>query len=100
MNFFCIADRESALGFKFSGVETREVSTKSEAKDALSTALSSENVGIIIVTEQAASYIRDEISGLVYKQELPLILEVPSRSSIKKAKGTTGFLKEIMGVGI
>jgi vacuolar-type H+-ATPase subunit F/Vma7 len=100
MIFFCIADKESSLGFKFAGIETREILSRTEALEALQVALATENVGIIIITEKAASYIRQEINELLYRQELPLILEVPSRGELKRRKSVSEFLKEIIGVSV
>ncbi|MCK9572972.1 MAG: V-type ATP synthase subunit F [Candidatus Omnitrophica bacterium] len=100
MNFFCIADKESSLGFKFSGVETREVSTKAEALEAFNVALAIENVGIIIITEKAASFIREKINQFLYREEPPLILEVPSRGPVKKRKSVSESLKEMIGISI
>lgn len=98
MNFFCIADKESSLGFKFSGVETREISTKAEALEAFNVALAVENVGIIIITEKAASLIRERLNQFLYNEELPLIVEVPSRGPVKKRKSVSESLKEIIGI--
>ncbi|MCK9614403.1 MAG: V-type ATP synthase subunit F [Candidatus Omnitrophica bacterium] len=100
MTFFCIADKESSLGFKFSGIETREISTKSEALEAFNVALALENVGIIIITEKAASFIRDKVNQFLYREELPLILEVPSRGPVKKRKSVSESLKEMIGISV
>jgi V/A-type H+-transporting ATPase subunit F len=100
MIFFCIADYESSLGFKFAGIETKEVLSRTEALQALQAALARQDVGIIIITEKAASYIRQEIDEILYRQEPPLILEVPSRGEQTKKKSVSAFLKEIVGVSI
>ena len=100
MNFFCIADSASSLGFKLAGVETREVSVRSEALEALKVAVASENVGIILVTQLAASLIEDELDELMYSRKLPLILEIPSRGKDMKRKSVGEVLKKAIGVSI
>ncbi len=100
MNFFCIADKSSSLGFRFSGLETREVSGRSDALEALEVALAMENVGVIVVTERVADFIREEVDKLTYGQSLPLILEVPSRGQLRKKKSLGEFLKQAIGVSI
>ena len=100
MTFFCIADKDSSIGFKLAGVETREVLTKNEALQALSVALAMENVGIILVTEKIASFIREEIDKLIYQQELPLVLEIPSRGLRMKRRSVGEFLREAIGVSV
>jgi vacuolar-type H+-ATPase subunit F/Vma7 len=42
--------------------------------------------------------IRKEIDALLYRQELPLILEVASRGQSSKRKSAGEFLKAIIGV--
>jgi len=100
MLFFCIADKESSLGFKLSGVETREVSTRPEAQEALRVALTMENVGVILVTSKASVFIKAEIDSLVYKQQLPLLLEIPSRGETGKRYSAGDFLKKAIGVSV
>ena len=100
MNFFCIADSASSLGFKLAGVETREVSARSEALEALKVATAAENVGIILVTQKAASLIESELEELMYSKKLPLILEIPSRGEGRKRKSVGEVLKKAIGVSI
>ncbi|MDP2929231.1 MAG: V-type ATP synthase subunit F [Candidatus Omnitrophota bacterium] len=100
MNFFCIADRASSLGFKLAGVETREVSARSEALEALKVATTAENVGIILVTRLAASLIEDELDKLMYSRKLPLILEIPSCGEERKRKSAGEVLKKAIGISI
>lgn len=100
MEFFCIADKESSLGYKLSGVETREVSSRPEALEGLKVALAMEKLGIIIITSKAASWLRVEIDEIIYKQEIPLILEVPSKGGQIEGRGIEDFLKGALGVSV
>ncbi|MFA5271726.1 MAG: V-type ATP synthase subunit F [Candidatus Omnitrophota bacterium] len=100
MKFYCIADKDSSLGFKFSGMETREVETKLQAHEALRVALSAEGIGIIVITEKAASLIREEVDEITFSQDLPLIIEIPSRGSTKATKSVADSLRHVIGVGI
>ncbi|MDD5173311.1 MAG: V-type ATP synthase subunit F [Candidatus Omnitrophota bacterium] len=101
MRFFCIADRASSLGFKLAGVDTREVSVRSEALEALKVAVSSEDVGILLITQKAASFIEGELDELLYSKPLPLVLEIPSRGiDTKKPKTAGEVLKKAIGISI
>ena len=101
MHFFCIADNASSLGFKLAGVETREVSARSEALEALKVAVSSEGVGVILVTQKAASFIEGELDELLYSKSLPLVLEIPSCGVETKAPVSVGeVLKKAIGISI
>lgn len=102
MNFFCIADKGSSIGFKLAGFEVREASGRREALEALAVALATPAVGIIIVTEQLSSQIREEIDEHIYNKETPLILEIPSMSGAgsEKRKTIGEFVKEAIGISI
>jgi vacuolar-type H+-ATPase subunit F/Vma7 len=100
MHLFCIADSASGLGFKLAGVETREVSARSEALEALKVAVSSEGVGVILVTQKAASFIEKELDELLYSRTLPLVLEIPSRGIETKSKSVSEVLKKAIGISI
>ena len=100
MVLFCIADKESSLGFKLVGIETLEVTTRSEAVEALKVARATKDVGIILVTEKAASFIADELQVHLEENPLPLVLEVPSRGLAHKRKSAAELLKELVGMGV
>jgi V/A-type H+-transporting ATPase subunit F len=100
MKFFCIADKDSALGFKLAGVETAEVSNQQEALTAFNKALSIKDIGVILVTYSAAEYIRPEISAQIYQRELPLVLELPSRDKAGKPRNANEFLKSAIGMSV
>lgn len=100
MTFFCIADKESSLGFTLAGVETIEVSCRSDAMEALKVALATEEAGVLLVTEKATSFLRQELDELMYKNQRPLVLELPSRGEIKKRRSVGDFLKDIIGISV
>ncbi len=100
MTFFCITDKESSIGFRLAGVDTREVSSRSDGLEALKVALATEEAGVLLVTEKAASFLRQELNNLMYKNQLPLILELPSRGGSAKRRSVGDYLKDIIGVSV
>ncbi|HOJ39425.1 MAG TPA: V-type ATP synthase subunit F [bacterium] len=100
MTFFCIADPESGLGFMLAGVQTRMVLTRPQALEALREALSHHEVGIILVTSEILNLVQQEAETLLYQQEFPLILEIPSRGKRMRRRPVNEFLKEILGVSV
>ena len=100
MEFFCIADRESSLGFRLAGLDTRDVSSKEEADKAWQEALAKPGLGIVLITNKAADFIRAEIDKIVYERELPLILEIPSKGGRVEGGGVEDFLKSALGINI
>ena len=100
MQFFCVADKESSLGFRLAGVETREVASRPEALEALRVARLTKGVGIILVTEKAAALVSEEVRAHISDSPLPLILEVASRGQAKQRKSAAELLRELVGMGI
>ena len=100
MKFFCIADKDSALGFKLTGVNTLEVASLTEARLAWKTALASPEAGVILITELAAKFLHEEIQARIYKDEFPLVLEIPSSHSQPQSTGAAEFLKRAIGISV
>jgi len=100
MTFFCIADKDSSLGFRLAGIETREVASRSDALEALKVALATEESGVLLVTEKAAAFLRQELDNLMYKNQKPLILELPSRGGAPRRRGVGDYLKDLIGVSV
>jgi len=100
MTFFCIADKESSLGFRLAGIETREVSGRSDSLEALKVCLATEDAGILLITEKATSFIRQELDKLMYKNQRPLVLELPSKGELTKRKSVGEFLRGVTGVSV
>src|SRR5512137_37801 len=100
MKFFCIADKDSGLGFKLAGIETRQVSTRPDALEALQVAKATKDIGIILVTEAAARLIEEEVTQHITDQPIPLVLRIPSRGEPTRSKSAAEFLKELVGIGM
>ncbi|MDD5347587.1 MAG: V-type ATP synthase subunit F [Candidatus Omnitrophica bacterium] len=99
MTFFCIADKDSAPGFKLVGIETLEVVTRQEALEALRVARATKDAGIILVTEKAAALVPEEVKVSIKDSPIPLIIEIPSRGQTRKHGSAAELLKELAGVG-
>ena len=97
MKFFCIADAGSSLGFKLTGVETRDVASRPQALEALKEAKENKEIGIILVTQKAAELIQEEVQTHIEGSPVPLILEIPSRGMQPKRKSAAELLKELAG---
>jgi V/A-type H+-transporting ATPase subunit F len=79
MQFYVIADENTVTGFKLVGLEGEAVESPEGAREALSKAFESSDIGIIIITERIADSIRGEIEDFTYGRAFPLIIEVPDR---------------------
>ena len=77
MKFYVIGDRQTILGFRLVGIEGRAVESREEALDALKAAVARKDVGIVLITENIAGQVRDEVEARLYGMGFPLVLEIP-----------------------
>jgi V/A-type H+-transporting ATPase subunit F len=73
-----IGHPEAVLGFSLVGVGGYAASTAEETGRALDSALSQEDVGIVLVTRDAASQIGPRMEQLKLRSTCPLVVEIPS----------------------
>lgn len=81
-----LGGKETVTGFRLAGVTSTSISTTSSIKDDLKSALAQE-AKIIIITEDLAAFIKDEISE-IGRKPMPIIVQVPG------IKGFTGNAKK------
>ena len=79
MKYFLLGDEDAVLGFGMVGVEGRTVLTREEAESAFAEVISDREIGIIIITERVADFIRSRITEFIFTVSFPLILEIPDR---------------------
>lgn len=77
MECFVIADEDTVLGFRYAGVEGQAVRTPDEARAALAEQLEAAQAGLIIVTDDIANALGDEITRLRFKSRVPLVVQIP-----------------------
>lgn len=80
MKYYVIGDEDAVLGFGMVGVRGSQVSNEAEASGAFDAALGDKDTGIIIITEQAADFIRPRVDQYVFTRQFPLIVEIPGRT--------------------
>ncbi|TFG82123.1 MAG: Vacuolar H+transporting two-sector ATPase F subunit [Spirochaetales bacterium] len=79
MKYFAIGDEDTVLGFGMAGVEGRIARNSDEASAAFREALSTSDIGIVIMTERTAETIRPEVDEYVFSERFPLLVEIPDR---------------------
>ncbi len=82
MKMFVIGHPEAVLGFSLAGVEGRAVANAAEAGQALEAALSAGDIGIVLITQDAAGWIGPRMEKLKLRRSAPLIVEIPSPKGV------------------
>jgi V/A-type H+-transporting ATPase subunit F len=82
MKVLVIGHSEAVLGFSLVGVHGQVAETAQEANRALDEALSTSDVGIILVTEDVAELVEARMDELKRRSTVPLVVEIPGPDSI------------------
>jgi V/A-type H+-transporting ATPase subunit F len=72
-----IGHLEAVLGFSLAGVHGQVAATAQEANLALDRALSTPDVGIILVTGDVADLVEARMDELKRRSTVPLVVEIP-----------------------
>jgi|TARA_B100000959_G_C14936053_1_gene605784 V/A-type H+-transporting ATPase subunit F len=103
MEISVIGDSTTVLGFKLAGVKTA-IKTKDskEALEALKNQFNNPDIGLIIITEQYADKLRDEINRLTEGVMTPLIVEIPNKDGTidRKVDPIKELVRRAVGVEI
>jgi len=83
MKILVIGNQEAVLGFSLVGVHGMAVSTTSEADQALDEALSANDIGIVLVTEDVAELIEGRMDQLKLRSTVPLVVEIPGPEGVR-----------------
>jgi len=101
VKFFCIADEDTARGFRLAGIGTRVASTADEAQAAINEAAEQPDCGVVIVTERVADLIRPQVEMIRMERDRPLIVEIPGpEGPLPGRKSLREFVEEAVGVSI
>ena len=81
MKIMIIGHPQAVLGFSLVGVQGIAATTEAETNEALDKAFASSDVGILLITEDAAKMIGKKIDDLRLHSSSPLVVEIPSPGS-------------------
>jgi vacuolar-type H+-ATPase subunit F/Vma7 len=82
MKVLVIGHAEAVLGFSLVGVAGKAVSTAAEANQALDDALSSSDIGIILVTQDVSKLIEARMDDLKLHSTVPLVVDIPAPEGV------------------
>ncbi len=90
MKVLVIGHPEAVLGFSLAGVSGRLAATAAEVNQALDDAQASRDVGIVLVTQDVARLIPARMEYLKLRSTVPLIVEIPARSTSTEDQASLG----------
>ncbi|MBN1874562.1 MAG: V-type ATP synthase subunit F [Anaerolineae bacterium] len=78
MKILAIGHPDAILGFSLAGIPGQVATTAEDVKHALATALATPDVGLILITEDAARLIEEQVNQLMLRGTIPLVIEIPA----------------------
>lgn len=88
-----IGDADTALGFRFAGVPGDVVATPQEAKEAFEAALAERELVILVLTEQVAQWLSEEVTAHKLTSSQPYIATV---EDVWGKRGKTQTLEQLI----
>lgn len=98
MKVVAVGGKAFVTGFVLSGVNGEYVSTPSAALETVRRISKDPTVGLIMVSDEVAKPISDQLTALRTKNAIPLIYEVPGPGSKKEKVEYRAMLRAILGV--
>ena len=101
MEYFVIGDEETVLGFRYAGVEGTIVRTSDDARTALAERVAARRTGIIILTDEVAGAIHDEVNRLRFEEPGPLVVQIPGPDGpMPERPDLPAMIQEALGIRI
>ncbi len=98
MKVVAVGGRAFVTGFILSGVSGEYVSSPAEALGKVRKLVTDQKIGLIMVSNDVAKPIRDELTAMRTKRAVPLIYEVPGPGSKAEKVEYRAMLRSILGV--
>jgi len=98
MKVVAVGGKAFVTGFVLSGVSGEYVSSAASALEKIQSLAKDSTVGLIMVSDEVAKPISDQLTALRSKKAIPLIYEVPGPGSKKERVEYRAMLRAILGV--
>jgi len=98
MKVVAVGGRAFVTGFVLSGVSGEYVSSPATALETIQSLTKDPTVGLVMVSDEVAKPISDQLTALRSKKAIPLIYEVPGPGSKKEKVEYRAMLRTILGV--
>lgn len=98
MRIVTIGSKVFVTSFQLAGIEGIVEESFQNALEKIKSLMDDSSIGIILVSDDIASKIREKITELRAKQSTPLVFELPAPGSEKTDVDYRALLKKILGV--
>jgi len=95
-----IGSESCILGFALLGIPGRVVSTSEELDQALKSTLSNADVGIVLISSDAAALQRERVDRLKVNSITPLVGEIPGQDASKTMPSLKELVQSAVGISL
>lgn len=96
-----IGHADAVQGFALVGVDGQIATTSEAVNQALDAALNDKGIGIILITEEAATLARQRVDRLITHSTVPLVVEIPGPAGMSADRPALGeVIRRTTGVRI
>jgi len=92
MKVLVIGHPEAVLGFSLAGLHGQAATTMDEVNQSLDSALANPEIGIVLVTSEAAKLIESRMDQLKLRSSVPLVVEIPGPGGLPADQPTLNDL--------
>jgi V/A-type H+-transporting ATPase subunit F len=93
-----VGSRVFVTSFQLAGVEGIKANSAEDVLNEIGRISNSDDVGLILVSDDFGKQIRYQLTELRSKKPIPLVFELPSPGSTKETVDYRALLKQILGV--
>jgi V/A-type H+-transporting ATPase subunit F len=98
LRVIAIGSRVFVTSFQLAGLEGIKITSSDEILNELKKLGSSDDIGLILLSDDMAKEIRFQLTDIRSKRPIPLIFELPAPGSTKESVDYRALLKQILGV--
>ena len=99
MKIVTIGHPDAVLGFSLVGIPGQAATTTNEVQQALRDVLAREDIGIVLITEDVAQLIAEQVSRLMLRSAIPLVIEIPAPESEQTGRPSlTEVIQKTIGI--
>lgn len=100
MKMYLISDNvDTYTGLRLAGVDGVVVHEREELYNALQTAITDKEIGIVLLTEKFGREFPDIIDEIKLERKMPLLVEIPDRHGTGRKKDfITSYVNEAIGL--
>jgi V/A-type H+-transporting ATPase subunit F len=86
MKILAIGHPDAVLGFSLAGISGQVATTAQEVQQAIDNALSRPDVGIVLITDDVAKFVEDQLNQMMLRSTRPLFIEIPGPEGMRAGR--------------